>query len=417
MKFRKRKLHLKLKWGLLPAVICAIAAGIACGMFFPDWLTRIFLTFNGLFGNFLGFIIPLLIVGLVAPGIAELGRSAGKLLFITTALAYGFTLASGFFSYAVADVTYPFLIQPSATLASFGEGASLAPYFKVAMPPLMDVMTALVLAFTLGLGMAVINGNRLKGIMLDFRDIIDKVIVAVIIPLLPYYIFGIFLNMTVEGQAAAVLGVFAKIIVLIFAITAVMLVFQFTAAGLVARRNPFPMLKTMLVAYMTALGTQSSAATIPVTLKQARKLGVREEIAGFVVPLCATIHLSGSTMKIVACALAIFFMAGQPVHFAQFAGFICMLGVTMVAAPGVPGGAIMAALGILQSMLGFGEAELGLMIALYIAMDSFGTACNVTGDGSIAVIVDKIYSRRAPAPSAQKKPEDAPGNPQGIRIG
>lgn len=394
IKFRKRKLHLKLKWGLLPGVLCAIAAGIVCGLFFPDWLVRAVLTFNGLFGNFLGFIIPLLIVALVAPGIAELGRSAGKLLFITAGLAYGFTLVSGFFSYGVSSFAFPYLLDASAKTAQFAQAAELKPYFTVPMPPLMDVMTALVLAFTLGLGMAVIQGSRLKGAMLDLRDIVDRVIVRVIIPLLPYYIFGIFLNMTVAGQVASVLGVFAKIIVLIFAITAVMLMLQFVVAGIVARKNPFSMLKTMLVAYMTALGTQSSAATIPVTLKQAVKLGVREEVAGFVIPLCATIHLSGSTMKIVACALAIIFMSGTPMPFAQVAGFICMLGVTMVAAPGVPGGAIMAALGILQSMLGFGEAELGLMIALYIAMDSFGTACNVTGDGSIAVIVDKIYSRR-----------------------
>ena len=395
MKFRKRRLHVRLKWGLLPGVICAIILGIICGLFFPTWAVRAVLTFNGLFGNFLGFMIPLLIVGLVAPGIAELGRSAGKLLFITAALAYGFTLASGFFSFAVADLTYPFLLDASSQITSFSQVTELQPYFKVAMPPLMDVMTALVLAFTLGLGMANIQGERFKGVMVDLRDIVDKVIVRVIIPLLPYYIFGIFLNMTIGGQVAAVLGVFAKIIVLIFAITAVMLILQFTLAGIIARKNPFSMLKTMLVAYATALGTQSSAATIPVTLRQTIKLGVREQVAGFVVPLCATIHLSGSTMKIVACALAIVFMSGQPVHAAQFAGFICMLGVTMVAAPGVPGGAIMAALGILQSMLGFGPAEQGLMIALYIAMDSFGTACNVTGDGSIAVIIDKIYSRKS----------------------
>ena len=394
MKIRKRKLHVRLKWGLLPSVICAIVLGIACGMFFPVWAVRAVLTFNGLFGNFLGFMIPILIVGLVAPGIAELGRSAGKLLFLTAALAYGFTLASGFFSFSIARLTYPFLLTKSG-ITSFAASTELTPYFKVAMPPLMDVMTALVLAFTLGLGMANIQGERFKGVMVDLRDIVDKVIVRVIIPLLPYYIFGIFLNMTVGGQVAAVLGVFAKIIVLIFAITAVMLVLQFTLAGVIARRNPFSMLKTMLVAYATALGTQSSAATIPVTLRQTIKLGVREQVAGFVVPLCATIHLSGSTMKIVACALAIVFMTGQAVNAAQFAGFICMLGVTMVAAPGVPGGAIMAALGILQSMLGFGPAEQGLMIALYIAMDSFGTACNVTGDGAIAVIIDKIYSRKS----------------------
>ena len=393
-KFRRRKLNLNLKWGLLPRVILAIVLGIVCGLFVPSWLVRAVLTFNGLFGNFLGFIIPLLILGLVAPGIAELGRSAGKLLFITAALAYGFTLASGFFSYAVSAVTFPYLLDSSTGIASFSQVAELKPYFVIAMPPVFSVMTALVLAFTLGLGMAVIQGSRLKGVMMDFRDIIDKVIVKVIIPLLPIYIFGIFMNMTVNGQVAKVLGVFAQIIVIIFAITAVMLLMQFILAGLIGRKNPFGMLKHMLVAYATALGTQSSAATIPVTLRQTEKIGVREEVAGFVVPLCATIHMSGSTMKIVACALAIIIMSGQPVSLEQFAGFICMLGITIIAAPGVPGGAIMAALGVLESMLGFGQAELALMIALYIAMDSFGTACNVTGDGAIAVIVDKIYSRK-----------------------
>jgi len=398
MKSRKRKLHVRLKWGLLPGVICAIFLGIGCGLFFPAWAVRAVLTFNGLFSNFLGFVIPLLIVALVAPGIAELGRSAGKLLFITAVLAYGFTLAAGFFSFAVSWFTFPFLIEPSFQFTSFEAATQLKPYFTIAMPPIMDVMSALVLAFTLGLGMANIQSARLKGVMLDFRDIVDKVIVRVIIPLLPYYIFGIFLNMTVGGQVAAVLAVFAKVIVVIFAITALMLVLQFSVAGFIARKNPFVLLKTMLVAYVTALGTQSSAATIPVTLRQTIKLGVREQVAGFVIPLCATIHLSGSTMKIVACALAIFFMKGIAVSATgQFAGFICMLGITMVAAPGVPGGAIMAALGLLQSMLGFGPAEQGLMIALYIAMDSFGTACNVTGDGAIAMIIDKIYVRKSVA--------------------
>lgn len=394
LKFRRRKLNLKLKWGLLPRVILAIIAGIVCGLFVPTWFVRAVLTFNGLFGNFLGFIIPLLIVGLVAPGIAELGRSAGRLLFITAALAYGFTLASGFFSYAVSAMTFPYLLNPSGGIASFSQVAQLAPYFVIAMPPVFNVMSALVLAFVLGLGMAVIQGSRLKGVMMDFRDIIDKVIVKVIIPLLPIYIFGIFMNMTVNGQVAKVLGVFAQIIVIIFAITVAMLLIQFVLAGMIGRKNPFTMLKHMLVAYATALGTQSSAATIPVTLRQTQKIGVREEVAGFVVPLCATIHMSGSTMKIVACALAIVIMSGHAVSLEQFAGFICMLGITIIAAPGVPGGAIMAALGVLESMLGFGQAELALMIALYIAMDSFGTACNVTGDGAIAVIVDKIYNRK-----------------------
>lgn len=385
----------RLKLGLLPRVAIAIGLGVVCGLFFPEWLVRIFITINSLFGNFLNFIIPLLILGLVAPGIADLGKGAGRLLLITALLAYGFTLFSGFLTYFTCDFVYPWLLTSTDELTPVsGEAAvALAPYFTVEMPPLMEVMTSLILAFTLGLGMSVIDSNRLKGMMEDFKEIIDLVIMSVIIPLLPLYIFGIFLNMTNSGQVSGVFGVFLKIIVVIFVMTVVLLFIQFFIAGTIGKKNPLRLFKNMLPAYMTALGTQSSAATIPVTLEQTIKNGVRPELAGFVIPLCATIHLSGSTMKIVACAMAIMLMSGLEIHFGQFAGFIMMLGVTMVAAPGVPGGAIMAALGLLQSMLGFDETAQGLMIALYIAMDSFGTATNVTGDGAIAVIVNRIYGK------------------------
>ncbi len=383
----------RIQFGLLPKIIIAIGLGVVCGLFFPDWLVRIFLTVNSLFGNFLGFIIPLLILGLVAPGIADLGKGAGRLLLITALLAYCFTLFSGFFTYFTCDWVFPWLLDSTDKLSSPSAESvrELGAYFTIEMPPLMGVMTSLVLAFTLGLGMSVIPGNRLKGMMEDFKDIINRVIVSVIIPLLPLYIFGIFLNMKTSGQVAGVMGVFVKIIVVIFIMTVILLFLQFFIAGFVGKTNPFRLFKNMLPAYMTALGTQSSAATIPVTLEQTIKNRVKPELAGFVIPLCATIHLSGSTMKIVACAMAIMLMEGLEVNFGQFAGFIMMLGIAMVAAPGVPGGAIMAALGLLQSMLGFDETAQGLMIALYIAMDSFGTATNVTGDGAIAVIINRIY--------------------------
>ena len=383
----------KMKLGLLPRIIIAIALGIVCGLFFPGWIVRIFLTVNSLFGNFLNFIIPLLILGLVAPGIADLGKGAGRLLLITALLAYGFTLFSGFFTYFTCDLSYPWLLNTSDKLSAVAYNTvALQPYFTVEMPAVMGVMSALILAFTLGLGMSVIDGNRLKSVMDDFKDIINQVITAVIIPVLPLYIFGIFLNMTNSGQVAGVMNVFLKIIVVIFVMTVVLLFIQFFIAGMVGKKNPLRLFRNMLPAYMTALGTQSSAATIPVTLEQTIRNGVRPDLAGFVIPLCATIHLSGSTMKIVACSMAIMLMSGMEINFAQFAGFIMMLGIAMVAAPGVPGGAIMAALGLLQSMLGFDETAQGLMIALYIAMDSFGTATNVTGDGAIAVIVDRINS-------------------------
>ena len=383
----------KMKLGLLPRIIIAIALVIVCGLFFPGWIVRIFLTVNSLFGNFLNFIIPLLILGLVAPGIADLGKGAGRLLLITALLAYGFTLFSGFFTYFTCDLSYPWLLNTSDKLSAVADNTVvLQPYFTVEMPAVMGVMSALILAFTLGLGMSVIDGNRLKSVMDDFKDIINQVITAVIIPVLPLYIFGIFLNMTNSGQVAGVMNVFLKIIVVIFVMTVVLLFIQFFIAGMVGKKNPLRLFRNMLPAYMTALGTQSSAATIPVTLEQTIRNGVRPDLAGFVIPLCATIHLSGSTMKIVACSMAIMLMSGMEINFAQFAGFIMMLGIAMVAAPGVPGGAIMAALGLLQSMLGFDETAQGLMIALYIAMDSFGTATNVTGDGAIAVIVDRINS-------------------------
>lgn len=382
----------RIKLGLLPRVAIAIAAGIICGLFFPHWLVGIFVTVNGLFSNFLGFIIPLLILGLVAPGIADLGKGAGKLLLITALLAYCFTLFSGFFTYTTCALSYPWLLDATQSLAPIDNSVvNVVPYFSIEMPPLMGVMTALILAFTLGLGMSVIDGDRLKKVMEDFKEIINKVIMSIIIPLLPLYIFGIFLNMTYSGQVSGVMSVFVKIIVVIFIMTVILLFLQFFIAGVVGKTNPFKLFKNMLPAYMTALGTQSSAATIPVTLEQTIKNGVRPELAGFVIPLCATIHLSGSTMKIVACSMAIMLMSGIEIHFAQYAGFIMMLGIAMVAAPGVPGGAIMAALGLLQTMLGFDETAQGLMIALYIAMDSFGTATNVTGDGAIAVIVNRIY--------------------------
>lgn len=385
----------KLKVSLLAKVVIAIAAGVVFGQFLPGGIARIFVTFNSVFGNFLSFSIPLIILGLVTPAIGDLGKGAGKLLAITALIAYGSTIFSGFFTYFSSSAIFPHILPVNTELVAMEnpEDFMLQPYFTVAMPPLMDVMTALLLSFTIGLGLSYISGTALRDAFADFQKIIVKLIEAVIIPLLPIHIFGIFLNMTVSGQVMSVITMFLKVIIVIFVLHVLLLLIQFSIAGSVNGKNPLRLLKNMLPAYATALGTQSSAATIPVTLAQAVKNGVRENIAIFVVPLCATIHLSGSTMKITACAMAIMYMSGEPVTFSALAGFILMLGITMVAAPGVPGGAIMAALGLLQSMLGFNETLQALMIALYIAMDSFGTACNVTGDGAIAIVVDKIAGK------------------------
>lgn len=383
------------KIGLLPRIIIAIILGVACGMFFPEWAVRCFVTFNSVFSHFLSFLIPLIIVGLVTPAIADIGKGAGRLLLITALIAYGDTVCSGYLSYFVSSGIFPSLIDRSQAAQAVSTAEELAPFFTIEIPPLLDVMSALIAAFVMGLGISFFESPTLKKCFDEFRDIIAKTIEVALIPILPLYIFSIFLNMSFSGQAWRIISVFVAIIGVIFVMHVLLLVLQYCIAGLISQRNPFKSLYNMLPAYFTALGTSSSAATIPVTMAQTKKNGVSEGIAGFVVPLCATIHLSGSAMKITACAVALLIMQGGTIDIAHFSGFILMLGVMMVAAPGVPGGAIMAALGVLQSILCFTAEQQAVMIALYITMDSFGTACNVTGDGAIALVVDRIYNRKS----------------------
>ncbi|MBZ2175113.1 dicarboxylate/amino acid:cation symporter [Schnuerera sp. xch1] len=384
------------KIGLLPKLVIAIILGIIIGNFGPQWLVQILATFNGLFGNFLTFSIPLIIIGFVAPGIGDLGEDAGKLLAITAGIAYVSTVFAGTLAYLTSSIVLPMFLTPGSLdmAANNPEESLLEPYFAVEMPPIFGVMTALLIAFTIGLGIATIKGDTIKKFMDEFQSIIEKLISRIIIPLLPYHILGIFANMTYAGQVATILSVFAKVFIMILILHITVLIIQFIIGGTVTGANPFKLLKNMTPAYFTAIGTQSSAATIPVTLAQTKKNGVQDEIADFVIPLCATVHLSGSTITLVSCSMAIMMLNNMTTSFSIIFPFILMLGVTMVAAPGVPGGAVIAALGLLETMLGFPQSLLSLMIALYVAQDSFGTATNVTGDGAIALIVNRISGYR-----------------------
>lgn len=382
----------KIKFGLLPRIAVAIILGIAIGGFVPCQVVRGVNTFTAVFDQFIKFMVPLIIVGLVAPAIAETGHGAGKMLLGTVSLAYASTLFAGFLGYFVSTATFPALVSADAAKAVEEATRTFAPYVSIKIPPMLDVMSALVVSFIMGLGMIFAKSDVLKRGFVEFREIITKAISVALVPLLPFYIFGIFLDMTAAGKTKTVLTAFAAIIAVFTLLTFVVILVQFCIAGAVARKNPFKAMYTMLPAYLTALGTSSSAATIPVTRAQTIKNGVSSETADFVIPLCATVHLAGSTVKLVACAVALLLMAGttSQINITTFAGFIAMIGIVMVAAPGVPGGAVMAALGILESMLGFDQAQLALMITLYVATDSIGTACNITGDGAIAMIMDRI---------------------------
>ena len=384
----------KRRIGLLPRVIIAILLGIALGYFLPAPAVRVFLTFNSIFSQFLGFMIPLIIIGLVTPAIAGIGKGAGKMLLATVVIAYVDTVVAGSLSYGTGSWLFPSMIASTGgSMPHIDKATELAPYFTITIPAMVDVMSGLVFSFIVGLGIAYGGLCTLENVFNEFKHIIEKVIEKAIIPLLPYYIFGVFLNMTHNGQARQVLLVFSQIIIVILVLHVLILIYEFCIAGALTKQNPFRLLWNMLPAYLTALGTSSSAATIPVTLAQTEKAGVRKEVAGFVIPLCATIHLSGSAMKITACALTICLLTGLPHDMGLFIYFILMLSIIMVAAPGVPGGAIMAALAPLASILGFNDEAQALMIALYIAMDSFGTACNVTGDGAIAIAINKLFKK------------------------
>ncbi len=380
-----------LLWVLAAIVLALVLGSVTVGgsHIMPSALGNVFVTFSTIFGQFLSFSIPLIIIGLVTPAIADLGKGAGHWLGLTAALAYASTMFAGFLTYGVCAYFFPKVLN--GRLAQVETPAeALKTYFTIEMPPIVGVMTALLLSFVIGIGLSLVPRGVLRKGFIEFRAIITRLIENIIVPLLPLHIFGIFLNLTYTGEAVHIMRTLIRVVVIVLILEVVILLTQYFVAGAIGRVNPFKALFTMLPAYLTALGTSSSAATIPVTLRQTRKNGVSDAVSSFTIPLCATIHLAGSTSKIFAFAFAIVYTQGMTVTTTQWVGFIFMLGITMVAAPGVPGGAIMAATGILQSMLGFDDSAVALMIATYIALDSFGTATNVTGDGAIAIIMDRV---------------------------
>ena len=389
--------------GLVPKLIIAIVIGILIGQFLPESVCRFVVTLSGIFGSFLKFVIPLMILAYVTMGIADLSQGAGKLLLITVLIAYGSTLVAGSSSYLVSSTLFPSFISADA-LAQIEAtaGNSVDSFFSIALPPVIDTLSAVVLAFILGLCMSAMRGKEIGDTLYnsfkDFSTIIDKVLHKAIIPLLPLFICGTFVDMTKSGRTFVILGILWKVFLVVIIMHLVIITIQFVVAGAISKKNPFVLIKNQIPAYTTAIGTQSSAATIPVNLECAKNDGVSEEIRNFVVPLCANIHMAGSMITIVACATAVCLMNEIPIGFHTVVPFIMTLGVAMVASPGAPGGSIMTALPFLYMIFGkdLGNTDgpiCALMVALYITQDSFGTACNVSGDNAIGVVIEAIYQK------------------------
>ncbi|MFQ1894959.1 dicarboxylate/amino acid:cation symporter [Aeromonas veronii] len=393
---------------LVLKLIAGILAGLLLGLYAPEWVARVLFTAKTVIGQLITFTIPLIILFFIMSGIASLPKNSGKLLGKTVALSYCSTILAGLFAFTVASHLIPqFTTAAEPTTAT---AIKLASYVNLEIPPLFGVMSALAAAFVFGIGISATQATDLRRVADQGRDIIDRLLAKVIIPLLPFYIAGVFVEMTVEGTVFATLKTFGVVLVMAILMHWIWLSVLFVGTGLALGRSPAQLIKNMLPAYFTALGTMSSAATIPVALQSSKNNGVSDGIANFTVPLCATIHLCGSTITLVTCATAVMFLSE---HLAipgieTMLPFIMMLGVIMIAAPGAPGGGVMSALGLLTSMLGFGEASIALMIALYLAQDSFGTACNVTGDGVIALWADRFANgSESAAPVAEAEAEQA----------
>lgn len=379
-------------------LVIAIILGVIVGQFgfLPEIFFQALKTLSGLFSEFLSFIIPLMIVGLIIPGIAELAEGAGKLLGITVAISYGSTIVAGILAYIIASNLFPLFITSDLanTIQESGEGATAL--FSIGLEPMFSVTAAIIFAFMLGLGISWLRargrGEALMTVFTDFGKVIDLTLQTVVIPFLPFYIFFNFADMSYSGSVFAVMSVFWRVLVTAIVLHLLYLAFMFSLVGAYAGKNPIELMKNQIPGWLTAAGTQSSAATIPTNVAIARKNGVSDQIANFVVPLCATIHLAGSMITITSCLTAILMMYSMPISIGTMAGFIMVLGIAMVAAPGAPGGAIMSALPFLP-MVGLTEAFNQLAISLYITQDSFGTATNVSGDNAIAIIVDAIYKK------------------------
>lgn len=386
----------KKKIGLLPKLIIGILTGILIGLIssaFDKYLVvRLMSTFSSIFGSFLKFVIPLIIIAFVSPGIADLGKDASKMLAVTAGIAYISAVTAGFVAYFIGSAILPGIIQPGQV--SPAGSADVSSFFSLDMGAVMGVMTALVLAFVLGIGMAALKSRKLFDVVLDFKHIMEKVVHHVLIPLIPIHIAGIFAKISATGEIFATMKAFSSVFIMILTLQVGYILVQYLIAWMVSGKQPVKAIKNMLPAYFTALGTQSSAATIAVTLDAAKKNDISEDIVDLVIPLGATIHLAGDTITLVLASMGVMLLAGITPSLGMMVPFIFMLGITMVAAPGIPGGGVMAALGLLDSMLGFTMAQQSLMIALHFAQDSFGTATNVTGDGAIAMIIDSIYRKR-----------------------
>ena len=377
---------------LIWRIVLAIGLGIAVGAVMPHAGMRLLKTFNVLFAQVLKFIVPLLILGLVTPAIADAGKGAGKMLALVMILSYVSTCCAALFGYGCATQLLPHYVE-AGSVAAQGAVEAIKPFVELKIPPVCDVLSALALAFMVGVGCIVTGSERLRGVFVDFGAIVTLTIKHVIIPGIPIYILTMIAEMTATGRIGAMAGTMVKVIGTGWSLTIVFLVILYVLAGALARKNPLRVLWNMCPAYLTALSVASSSAVIPVTLDCCRKNGISEGVTNFVVPLCANVHMVGSAIKLMVSLWAVTIIYSLDVSFGQIFHFSLLFAIAAVAAPGVMCGVLMASIGFVESIIGLTPEQISVFMTFYMAFDGYGPAANVTGDGAIALVADAVSGR------------------------
>jgi Na+/H+-dicarboxylate symporter len=381
--------------GLILKIAAGIVVGILAGLYAAMPLIKILSSIGFVLGQYIRFVIPLLIIAFVAKGVAEFGKQAGRALLLGLILAYVSTICAELLGFSVASIFLPHLGIAPGSVAS---AIKITPYLRIEIPAAISIMGALVFAIILGLGITRIKSPTINGFIQEFNGIIADLIRHALIPVFPYFVATVFMEVTAKGQLIPTIKAFFMVLLLIIPTQWIWLAVLYAIAGIYTRKNAFFVFKTMLPAYFTALGTMSSAATLPVALESARKVPfLKKESVSFCIPLFNVAHLPGAAAAITMSAMVVTILTkGQTPSLEVFLPFIILLGFIEVAAVGVPGGSVTAALGILESTLGLDQSGLGLMVALFMIQDSFGTATNVVGDAALTMIVDKVIEVEEP---------------------
>ena len=378
---------MKKLFGSLPfRLLLGIAVGILCGLVFSESVMKVIVTLQYIMGQLITFCVPLIIIGFIAPSITKLGANASRLLGVAVVIAYVSSICAAFMSMGAGYALIPHL-SIDTSVAGLRELPEVV--FELNIPQIMSVMSALVLSILIGLAATWTKSQGFINLLAEFQNIVLDIVKKVIIPILPFYIAATFCNLSYEGMITRQLPAFLQIIVIVMLGHYIWLAVLYLLAGAYSGKNPWEVLRHYGPAYLTAVGTMSSAATLAVALRCARKSSVlREDMVSFGVPLFANIHLCGSVLTEVFFVMTISkILYGSVPSLGTMVLFCLLLGIFAIGAPGVPGGTVMASLGLITGILLFQNDGTALMLAIFALQDSFGTACNVTGDGALTLML------------------------------